>query len=164
MIDESDISVEEQASALGDEFLRLVGRGTAKAAMAFIDQNPDAINQTGAHPFWGGRPQALHVTVERNKARLFQYLLERGADPSGQNDAYDGCSPLMLAVHWNRDKMISTLLEAGVLPKGCLSRECLGMTTGSGRYWLITQRSSSRPCRTTDRLSISAQLRRLFTF
>jgi ankyrin repeat protein len=55
----------------------------------------------------------LHVTIERNKARLFQLLLSKGAHPTGQNDNYDGWSPLMLAVHWKRDKMVTALLEAG---------------------------------------------------
>ena len=50
----------------------------------------------GPHPFWGGRPQPLHVAIESNRDETFDLLLARGADPNGANAAYDGWSPLML--------------------------------------------------------------------
>jgi ankyrin repeat protein len=104
---------QHHADSLADRFLHEVGRGTLRSAKAFLAQHPGVINQTGAHPFWGGRPQALHVAIEREKTTLFKMLLAAGADPSGDNAAYDGWSPLMLAAHWQRGAMITALLDAG---------------------------------------------------
>ena len=72
---------------------------------------PPVVHVTGPHPQWGGRPQLLHVAIETGRREAFDLLLDAGADPSGQNDHYDGWSPLMLAVHWQRDAMRDELLR-----------------------------------------------------
>jgi ankyrin repeat protein len=93
------------------DFLRLVRRGEEDAVRRRLDESPQLVNQTGKHPSWGGRPQALHVAIERGDQAMFDLLLERGADPAGDNTAYDGWSPLMLAVHWKRDAMRDRLVR-----------------------------------------------------
>ena len=54
-----------------------------------------ALNAVGPHPYWGGRPQALHVSIETARRDMFDLLLSSGADVDGRNDAYEHCSPLM---------------------------------------------------------------------
>ena len=60
---------------------------------------PALVNAMGPHPFWGGRPQPLHVAIEGERRELFDLLLERGADVNGDNAGYDHWSPLMLAIN-----------------------------------------------------------------
>ena len=55
------------------------------------------VNAVGPHPFWGGRPQPLHVAIETKRRDMFDLLLGAGADVNGTNDEYDHWSPLMLA-------------------------------------------------------------------
>jgi len=68
---------------------------------------------TGPHPFWGGRPQALHVAVESRHREIFDLLLEAGADASGRNDEYEHWSPLALAIERGETGMQRALLAAG---------------------------------------------------
>ena len=68
---------------------------------------------TGPHPFWGGRPQALHVAVESRHREIFDLLLEAGADASGRNDEYEHWSPLALAIERGETGMQRALLTAG---------------------------------------------------
>jgi ankyrin repeat protein len=74
---------------------------------------PRVVNQAGPHPRWGGRPQPLHVAIESDNARAFELLLNAGANVDGDNQNYDGWSPLMIAVHWKRDKMRDELIRRG---------------------------------------------------
>ena len=39
-------------------------------------ERPGLVNVVAAHPFWGGRPQPLHVAVETNRHDVFEFLLE----------------------------------------------------------------------------------------
>jgi len=94
-------------------FLRLVATGPIDAIRMVIAAHPALVNAIGPHPFWGGRPQPLHVAVENGRADVFALLLEAGADVSGSNDAYDRWSPLMLAVQRGRDAMRDALLARG---------------------------------------------------
>ncbi|HEX7679104.1 MAG TPA: ankyrin repeat domain-containing protein, partial [Thermoanaerobaculia bacterium] len=71
------------------------------------------VNAVGPHPFWGGRPQALHVAIETGRPDLFDLLLARGADVNGRNDQYDHWSPLMLAMNRDRAVMRDELLRRG---------------------------------------------------
>jgi ankyrin repeat protein len=84
------------------EFLEHVGTGRIEQARAMLDANPSLVNMIGPHPFWGGRPQALHVAIEAKRREMFDLLIERGADVNGSNDLYDEWSPLMIAI--NRDQ------------------------------------------------------------
>jgi ankyrin repeat protein len=74
---------------------------------------PSVVNQTGPHPRWGGRPQPLHVAIESDNARAFELLLNAGANVDGDNQQYDGWSPLIIALHWKRHKMRDELIRRG---------------------------------------------------
>lgn len=101
----------------GDEvvgaFLRLVGTGRIDEVRQVVTAAPQMVNAVGPHPFWGGRPQALHVAIEANRRDLFDLLLAAGADVNGTNDHYDHWSPLMLAIHRERADMRDDLLAGG---------------------------------------------------
>ncbi|HEV7300754.1 MAG TPA: ankyrin repeat domain-containing protein [Tepidisphaeraceae bacterium] len=97
--------------ASADGFLKLVHSGDLPAVVAALDAEPSLANTRAAHPQWGGRPQALHIAIERGDKPMFDLLLSRGADPKGDNALYDHWSPLMLAIHWKRDDMRAELLQ-----------------------------------------------------
>jgi hypothetical protein len=44
--------------------------------------------------YWGGRPQALHVSIETDRRDVFDLLLDAGADVDGNNAFYDHCSSM----------------------------------------------------------------------
>jgi ankyrin repeat protein len=74
---------------------------------------PRLVDAVGPHPFWGGRPQALHVAIDTNRRDVFDVLLEHGADANGRNEQYDHWSPLMLATAKDRADMRDELLRRG---------------------------------------------------
>jgi len=95
-------------------FFELVGNGRIDDVRRVLDAAPQMVHAIGPHPFWGGRPQALHVAIETGRQDLFDLLLERGADVNGRNDEYDHWSPLMLAMNRDRTAMRDELLRRGV--------------------------------------------------
>jgi ankyrin repeat protein len=105
------------AAPLRDEdvaaFLRHVGTGRIDEARTMLGEKPDLANAVGPHPFWGGRPQALHVAIEGGRRDLFDLLLEHGADVNGVNDHYDRWSPLMIAINNDRAELRDELLRRG---------------------------------------------------
>lgn len=96
-----------------DAFLRLVGEGKTDEVRAALTASPQLVNAVGAHPFWGGRPQPLHVSIETNQPAMFALLLEAGADVDGDNAQYELWSPLMLAVQRGRTELRDELLRRG---------------------------------------------------
>ena len=74
---------------------------------------PALVNAVGPHPFWGGRPQALHLAIEGKRRDMFDLLLARGADVNGRNDGYDHWSPLMLAIDRHQADMQADLRRRG---------------------------------------------------
>jgi len=80
-----------------DDFLELVGTGRIDEVRRTLRNDPQLVNAVGLHPFWSGRPQALHVAVEARRRDMFDLLLDAGADVNGVNDQYDLWSPWMLA-------------------------------------------------------------------
>jgi ankyrin repeat protein len=74
---------------------------------------PELVNAVGPHPFWGGRPQPLHVAIESKRRDMFDVLLDHGADVNGQNEHYDHWSPLMLAIDREQTGMRDELLRRG---------------------------------------------------
>ena len=96
-----------------DELLREVGAGRLDAVRAALEAAPALVNATGPHPYWGGRPQPLHVVIEVKRRDMFDFLLEHGADPDGANHEYDHWSPLMLAISRNQTDMREELLRRG---------------------------------------------------
>jgi len=94
-------------------FFELVGTGRIDDVRRVLDSAPQMVHVVGPHPFWGGRPQALHVAIESGRQDLFDLLLERGADVNGRNDEYDHWSPLMLAINRDLTAMRDELLRRG---------------------------------------------------
>jgi ankyrin repeat protein len=94
-------------------FLRLVGTGRIDEVRRILAAAPVMVNAIGPHPFWGGRPQPLHVAIEAKRRDLFDLLLDAGADINGVNDQYDHWSPLMVAVGEGREEMRDELLRRG---------------------------------------------------
>lgn len=92
-------------------FLRRAGSGAVDEVRAMLEAAPSLVDAVGPHPFWGGRPQALHVAIETGRRDVFDLLLEKGADVDGSNDEYDHWSPLMLAA--KRAEMQAELLRRG---------------------------------------------------
>jgi ankyrin repeat protein len=95
------------------EFLRDVGTGRIDAVRSAIAAHSGIVNAVGPHPFWGGRPQALHVAIEAKRRDVFDLLLQHGADVNGSNDEYDHWSPLMLAIDRERSDMVDVLRARG---------------------------------------------------
>jgi ankyrin repeat protein len=103
--------------ALADEevakFLRAVGDGRVDGVCASLTADRRFVNAVGPHPYWGGRPQALHVSIETKRRDMFDMLLTAGADINGSNDQYEHWSPLMLTFHWNEPEMRQVLIDRG---------------------------------------------------
>ena len=95
------------------EFLHRVGTGQIDEVRRALAAAPQMVNVVGPHPFWGGRPQLLHVAIESNRPDMFRLLLEAGADVNGSNDQYHPWSPLMLADHEERHDIRDELLRRG---------------------------------------------------
>src|SRR5262249_51529577 len=82
--------------------LRAVGTGQIDTVRGMLATAPALVNAVGPHPFWGGRPQPLHVSIDTKRHDIFDLLIAAGANVSGHNDGNDHWSPLMLTIHRNR--------------------------------------------------------------
>lgn len=94
-------------------FLRAVGRGDAASVEAALEAYPGFVNVVGPHPYWGGRPQPLHVAIETRRPEIVKLLLAHGADVDGRNADYLHWSPLLLTLHWNQPGVRRMLLRRG---------------------------------------------------
>jgi ankyrin repeat protein len=94
-------------------FLRAVGDGRDSDVLAALSVDGRLVEAVGPHPYWGGRPQALHVAVETRRRHMFNLLLAAGADVDGRNDQYEHWSPLMLTCHWDQPEMRAELVDRG---------------------------------------------------
>ena len=94
-------------------FLRAVGSGELSAIRSMLTASPQLVNATGPHPYWGGRPQGLHVSIETARGDVFELLLASAADIDGRNEEYEHCSPLTLTILWNQPQMQEELLARG---------------------------------------------------
>lgn len=94
-------------------FLRAVGDGEIHHVRDLLAADPALANAVGPHPYWGGRPQALHVAIETKRGDMVALLLDAGADPNGRNGEYDLWSPLMLAIHRDTPEMQNALIGRG---------------------------------------------------
>ncbi|MEO8701359.1 MAG: ankyrin repeat domain-containing protein [Kofleriaceae bacterium] len=79
-------------------FLQHVGRGELAAVATMLRETPTIVNAIGPHPFWGGRPQPLHVAIEGSRPEMVTLILQAGADVDGSNAEYSHWSPLLIAV------------------------------------------------------------------
>jgi len=93
--------------------LRAVGTGQIDTVRAMLAAKPELVNAVGPHPFWGGRPQPLHVSIDTKRRDVFDLLIAAGADVNGSNEHNEHWSPLMLTVHWDQPEMRRVLLERG---------------------------------------------------
>ena len=109
--------LQSTSQTLSDEdvatFLRDVGAGRMEAIKAALAASPQLVNAVGPHPYWGGRPQALHVSIETGRRDVFDLLLAAGADIDGNNRLYDHWSPVMITYDKDRPDMRETLLARG---------------------------------------------------
>lgn len=94
-------------------FLRRVGQGEIAEVRAALAATPALVNAVGPHPFWGGRPQPLHVAIETGRRDMFDLLVAAGADVNGRNQGYDLWSPLMLALQRGHGDMRDALIARG---------------------------------------------------
>ena len=101
------------SDAVVTAFLRAVGDGETEKVRAALAAAPRLAEAVGPHPYWGGRPQALHVAIETKRPDMFALLLAAGADPSGRNEAYDHWSPLMLTFSRDQPGMRAELIARG---------------------------------------------------
>lgn len=93
--------------------LRLVAVGALDQVRVVLPASPTLANVVGPHPFWGGRPQPLHVAIENGRSEIVEALLEAGADVDGRNDQYDHWSPLMLTITAGQPELRDALLARG---------------------------------------------------
>jgi ankyrin repeat protein len=93
--------------------LRAVGTGQIETVRAMLAATPELVNAVGPHPFWGGRPQPLHVSIDTKRRDMFDLLIAAGADVNGKNEHNERWSPLMLTIHWDQPEMRRVLLERG---------------------------------------------------
>jgi ankyrin repeat protein len=110
---ESQHRVPDADDATVAAFLRAVGTGNLQRVRSTLASAPDLVNAVGPHPFWGGRLQALHVSIDTTRRDMFDLLLDAGADIDGANEGYQHWSPLMLTVNWRRPDMRQELLRRG---------------------------------------------------
>jgi hypothetical protein len=94
--------------------LRAVEVGRLQDVEAALAAEPRLVNAVGPHPYWGGRPQALHVSIETKRRDMFDLLIAAGVDINGLNDEYEDWSPLMLTLHWDEPGMRQALMERSV--------------------------------------------------
>jgi ankyrin repeat protein len=101
------------AEAVAAAFLRAVGDGETERVRVALAATPALANAVGPHPYWGGRPQPLHVAIETKRRDMFDLLLAAGADVNGRNEGYDHWSPMMLTLPHNRADMRADLIARG---------------------------------------------------
>jgi ankyrin repeat protein len=94
-------------------FLRAVRDGETGKVRAALAAAPALANAIGPHPYWGGRPQPLHVAIETKRRDMFDLLLAAGAEVNGRNEGYDLWSPLMLTFSRDREDMREELIRRG---------------------------------------------------
>lgn len=94
-------------------FLNAVGTGRLDIVQLMLAAFPALVNVVGPHPFWGGRPQPLHVAIEAKRRDVVDVLLEHGADVNGSNQEYDHWTPLMLAINRKLDDVRDVLIQRG---------------------------------------------------
>lgn len=135
-------------------FLRFVGTGDMAGVRATLAALPELVNAVGPHPFFGGRPQALHVAIEAGHREIFDLLVEAGAEVGGRNDQYKGWSPLMLAIQRGREEMRDELMRRGA-PVGLVEALMLGLMGAPGSCWGRANRRCRRTCPAEGRSSAS---------
>lgn len=96
-----------------DAILRAAGDGDLDVMNRLLAREPALAGAIGQNPYWGGRVQPLHLAVTWGREDAVTTLLERDADPSGDNDGYGGWSPLLLAAVKGYETIARRLEVAG---------------------------------------------------
>jgi ankyrin repeat protein len=113
----AEVDRQQALASSGDQavaaLLRAVGTGQIDTVRAMLAAQPELINAVGPNPFWGGRSQALHQSINTKRRDIFDLLIAAGADVNGSNEHNDHWSPLMLTVHFDQPDMRRALLERG---------------------------------------------------
>ena len=113
----TEVDRRQALASIGDQtttaLLRAVGTGQIDTVRAMLAATPELVNAVGPHPFWGGRSQPLHVSIDTKRRDMFDLLIAAGADVNGSNEHNEHWSPLMLTVHWDQPEMRRVLLEHG---------------------------------------------------
>jgi ankyrin repeat protein len=113
----AEVDRRQALASSGDQtvaaLLRAVGTGQIDTVRAMLAAAPELVNAVGPHPFWGGRSQALHLSIDTKRRDIFDLLIAAGADINGNNEHNEHWSPLMLTVHWDQPEMRRVLLERG---------------------------------------------------
>jgi ankyrin repeat protein len=110
---QGNATASEASSATFNDVMKAITTRDGQALSDLLAKAPGVVNQAGPHPRWGGRPQPLHLAIESDDAQAFQLLLNAGANVDGNNQHYDGWSPLMIAIHWKRAEMRDELIRRG---------------------------------------------------
>jgi ankyrin repeat protein len=93
--------------------LRAAARGDVVHMNVLLREAPQVLDETGPHPYWGGRPRPLQVAAEWNREDVARALLEAGADPNADAASYDGWSPLLLAASKGHASIVGLLMAHG---------------------------------------------------
>jgi hypothetical protein len=113
LYDREETAGSDTSSAAFDKVMEAITNRDNQTLARLLAATPGIANQTGRHPRWGGRPQPLHVAIESDNHQALALLLDTGANVDGDNRDYDGWSPLMIAVHWQRVAMREELIRRG---------------------------------------------------
>ena len=100
--------------------LQAAADGDGTSAEALLSQDGALAAAKGPHPYWGGKPHALHVAAEWGRAEVVRALLAHGADPNVDSRDYGGWKPLDAAIHHDHGpaahgEVIRLLIEAGAV-------------------------------------------------
>lgn len=87
--------------------------GRTKEVRKLLRDEPSLVQEAGPHPYWGGKPYALHTAAEHGQLEIVEALLAAGASPAPPSHQYDGWTPLLLAISGNHAKVVERLLAAG---------------------------------------------------
>src|SRR5262249_34466342 len=96
----AEVDRRQALASIGDQtitaLLRAVGTGQIDTVRATLAATPELVNAVGPHPFWGGRSQPLHLSIDTKRRDMFDLLIAAGADVNGNNEHNEHWSPLML--------------------------------------------------------------------
>jgi ankyrin repeat protein len=113
---QSQMSTGEQIRSL----LRAAAEGDAATVQNLIRTNPSLVDAKGAHPYWGGEPQALQLAAEWGRLEIAALLIDAGADIEAAGSAYGRWTPLHCALNQGHgpaqyDAIAQLLIERGAV-------------------------------------------------
>lgn len=106
-------AISDLPAQLVDDFMHNVGSGELAAVTRALDAEPRLVNAVGPHPFWGGRPQPLHIAIEAGRLPMVKLLVARGADVNGAGEGYLYWTPLLLAIVKQPGPIVTLLKRKG---------------------------------------------------